>query len=178
MPVSEDKERLMIEAIQRLVNRSQQKAADDLLVDRNLVIESGVSKATLYRCPTVMDLWREAKEKAVWAAIGTLTAERGTRPDLELTDADLRKVARVDHASFNLMSDAVIDAWNNAKAERIPRSRRQLAKEHPDEVINSLVNKLYAVTLALRHAREIISSQAAEIERLGGNVIPITIPSR
>lgn len=171
-------------AIRRIVNQSAEKAPDNRLVDANLLIESGLSKATLYRC-AAMELWRAEKEEAVRAAIRRLTSERILNPSKELDDGELVKAARVDHAALRKLPADLLEEWSRLKAEQPGRALRQYDQLTPDEVIKSLVNKLYAATLVIRHQREqleeqtqSILAQAATIERLGGNVVPLSTSGR
>lgn len=173
MPVKSKHEEAVLSAIDRLVVGEPTKATDARLIDRNLIAEAGLSKATFYRCTSAQTCWRAVKEASVRAAIAKLSANRRNMPTTELTDEVLLREARIDHAALHRMPESLLEEWSLLKSKRAKRSRREQVADDPDKVINSLVNKLYGVTLALRQANETISRLYAEIDRLGGNVRPL-----
>jgi len=174
MPVRPEKEQAALDAIERLVTGKQQRAPDSMLVDRNLMLESGLAKPTLYRCSVAMERWRTAKEESVRMAIARIAEDLRVRRSRPLTDEDLLRTARVDHAAFHRMNEEVLLSWEDVKKNQAPsRPRRRRAQDDPDQVITSLVSKLYALTLAVKHRDAIIAAQAEELARLGGRVVKL-----
>src|SRR5436305_170246 len=99
MTVRRKSEIAVCEAIQRLVSGQPIRAENCMLVDLNLAIEAGVSRATMYRSEAMQD-WRKAKESAVRRAIIVLKHRAVDNLSLVLTDADLVREAMVERAAL------------------------------------------------------------------------------
>lgn len=172
MPVRKETEDSILAAIERIERAQTRTASDNRLVDKNLIMESKVSRATFYRSDAAA-FWHQRKEASVVAAMSRLKQRMTDEPTLIITDQDLFREARIDAAAFSKMPANVLEEWDSLKME-VPRlSRRQHVGNSADRAIEALVSKLYGLTLALRKANLVNAGLLAEIERLGGNVSPI-----
>jgi hypothetical protein len=169
MAIKKASETAALEAMARLLAGTPLRAADAMLVDRNLATESEVSRATLARSAPVMKAWRKLKEKAVESALTTLRLQVLDDPKRRLTDADLLREARVDAAALARMDPDLLQAWDALKRESPGRPRRRTATSDPESAIASLTAKLYALTLAVRQRDDIIAALRSEIHHLKGH---------
>jgi hypothetical protein len=168
MPIKNTNETAALEAMARLLAGTPLRAADAMLVDRNLATESEVSRATLARSTPVMNAWRELKEKAVESALTALRLQVLDDPKRRLTDADLLREARVDAAALARMDPDLLQVWDDLKRAAPGRPRRRNATSDPESAIASLTAKLYALTLAVRQRDQTIADLRSEIQQLKG----------
>jgi hypothetical protein len=159
-------ERQIMAAIERLRSGTPQYVTEVHLTDRNVIAEARTSKATFYRCAKGVAEWRKVKEAAVCEALGRLEslAAQGQEP----TEASLLAIARVDRGALRTMPEELQRRWQLLQR---PRTGPQATSK--DELIASLVAKLYATSLAVRKRDEIIAQQAAQIAELGGKITPL-----
>jgi phytoene dehydrogenase-like protein len=150
----------------RLEAETPSRAPDAMLLDRNLVIESGVSRATLARSDVVMSAWRSTKERAVVSALETLRVRQTKEQHRQLTDSDLLQLARIDAAALARMSAETLKIWENLKREGPGRPRPRFDSTSQSATIDSLLAKLYALTLAVRQREETIAELKQEISAL------------
>lgn len=73
----ENVERQVEQAVARLGQQAPIRAPNCRLTDANLVLEAGVSRATVYRCAAAMDAWRALKEEALRLALRQARRGRG-----------------------------------------------------------------------------------------------------
>lgn len=173
MPVKSANSEAVRAAVQRILDGDPLRAPNCDLLDVNLVLEAGVSRATLYRCEEPMITWRLAKEAAAAEAIKALGARKVEDPSLDLTDELLWNTARIDYAAFHKMPEEIQLAWVDMKTAVPWRSRREHVGYNADQVIETLVNQLFGATLALRRAHETIEALTEQVNKLGGNIVPI-----
>jgi hypothetical protein len=166
MPIKKTSETAALEAMARLQAGTPMRAADAMLVDRNLATESGVSRATLARSDLVMARWRDLKHQAIESALAALRLQLGDDPKRRLTDADLLREARVGAAALARMSPDLLQEWDDLKRAAPGRPRRRTAMSDPDSAIASLTAKLYALTLAVRQRDDIIANLRSELQQL------------
>lgn len=166
MAVKPASEAAALEAMARLEAGTPSRAPDAMLLDRNLVIESGVSRATLGRSDVVMSAWRSTKERSVVSALETLRVRQAKEPARRLTDTDLLQLARIDAAALARMSAGPLEIWENLKREGPGRPRPRFDNSSQSAIIDSLLAKLYALTLAVRQREETIAELKQEISVL------------
>ncbi|WP_114948543.1 hypothetical protein [Microvirga calopogonii] len=168
MPIKNTNKTAALEAMARLLAGTPLRAADSMLVDRNLATESEVSRATLARSAPVMKTWRNLKKQAVESALTTLRLQLADDPKRRLTDADLLREARVDAAALARMAPDLLQAWDDLKRATPGRPPRRNATYDPESAIASLTAKLYALTLAVRQRDQTIADLRSEIRQLKG----------
>jgi hypothetical protein len=167
MAVKPASEAAALEAIARLEAGTPLRAADAMLLDRNLVIESEVSRATLGRSDVVMSAWRSTKLRSVVSSLETLRVRQAKEPAARrLTDSDLLQLARIDAAALARMPAETLEIWDNLKREGPGRPRPRFDNNSQSAIIDSLLAKLYALTLAVRQREETIAELKQQISAL------------
>ena len=159
-------------AMDRLAKGQPTRTVDARLLDRNLQLEAGVSPATLYRFGEILEEWQTIKRRAVLSAIDLLRTKAAHDPTMVLSDRVLFDTAGVDHSAYHRMPEEVVSEWQRLKG-LIGPSRKTGRRASDDQIVGSLVSKMFALVLALKRQGEVISAQNKEIARLGGNVVPL-----
>ena len=166
MAVKPASEAAALGAIARLEAGAPLRAPDAMLLDRNLVVESGVSRATLARSDRVMEDWRALKERSVLKALAALRIQQEKGPRRQVTDSDLLSLARVDAAALARMPPQILEDWENLKRDGPGRPRRNSANSSQSSTIDTLLAKLCALTLAVRQREKTIAELRLEISAL------------
>lgn len=151
-------------AMDRLINQRPVIARNAFLTDRNLAIESGISRATLARSQVIMDRWRNIKFNSAKMAFDELLSQPNSGPD-PLTDRALIARARIDLAAFIRLPRDFVKEWEEFKSRR-SAALSPGARHDRDVPIRSLVAKIYALTCAVRQRDEVISKLEARLRNL------------
>lgn len=158
-------ERRVQEAVLRLSDGTPTRAPDTRLTDENLVIEAGVSRATVYRCRHAMDEWRRVKEASLRSALALAHA---SPPDVRSDTKALLRAARLDPTSLRTMPGDLIE-----DVQKFGAGVMTTVEERPEHIIDCLVTRVFALTVAVRQRDNLILELEKEVARLGGNIRPI-----